>query len=45
MMKTIQFSALVSEFTEGGMVTGIPILKNEDKNVSFKISSVITQFV
>lgn len=39
--ENIQFSSLVSGFTEGGIITGAPILKKEDKDVRFKISSVI----
>lgn len=39
--ENIQFSSLVSGFTEGGLITGAPILKKEDKDVRFKISSVI----
>ena len=39
--ENVKFSTLVSKFKEGGIITGIPILKKEDKEVRFKISSVI----
>ena len=37
----VEISSLVDGFSHGGMVTGVPILKQEDEKLRFNISSVV----